>query len=298
MKERGNVLVNIALIFFGILMVVGFATRYYLLTKKQADPQVLPKIPAAEESIGLSEKEAFEIAKNICIKRGETFTKVRYSESSRTWRFDANLNATKEGCSPLCVVSEDTNTAELIWECEGDIEPSVAQDSQVNSLSEINNFDDCIKAGNPILESLPEQCKTSDGRIFTKTESETPALGGDKDEHGCIGSAGYQWCELKQQCLRFWEESCYVADEEAIKLDFSKKYRKSLENIKVTINTNTGNHARGNVIFGPFGPNEVSGIFLAVKINDVWQSVYDGNKVPCSLLKYNFPPEMISDCIN
>jgi len=33
-------------------------------------------------------------------------------------------------------------------------------------------------------------------------------VGGDKDSHGCIGSAGYTWCELKQKCLRTWEEKC------------------------------------------------------------------------------------------
>ena len=33
-------------------------------------------------------------------------------------------------------------------------------------------------------------------------------VGGDRDEHGCIGSAGYSWCESKQKCLRVWEESC------------------------------------------------------------------------------------------
>jgi hypothetical protein len=36
----------------------------------------------------------------------------------------------------------------------------------------------------------------------------TPLVGGDRDEHGCIGSAGYSWCELKQKCLRTWEETC------------------------------------------------------------------------------------------
>lgn len=36
-------------------------------------------------------------------------------------------------------------------------------------------------------------------------------LGGDKDEHGCIGSAGYSWCEIKQKCLRIWEERCETA---------------------------------------------------------------------------------------
>lgn len=33
-------------------------------------------------------------------------------------------------------------------------------------------------------------------------------IGGDRDAHGCIGSAGYQWCESKSKCLRIWEESC------------------------------------------------------------------------------------------
>ena len=31
-------------------------------------------------------------------------------------------------------------------------------------------------------------------------------VGGDKDEHGCIGSAGYTWSETKQECVREWEE--------------------------------------------------------------------------------------------
>lgn len=33
-------------------------------------------------------------------------------------------------------------------------------------------------------------------------------VGSDRDIHGCIGSAGYSWCELKQKCLRAWEEKC------------------------------------------------------------------------------------------
>ncbi|MDD4318786.1 MAG: hypothetical protein PHW10_00450 [Candidatus Peribacteraceae bacterium] len=35
-----------------------------------------------------------------------------------------------------------------------------------------------------------------------------PLLGGDRDVHGCIPSAGYSWCEAKQKCLRVWEEPC------------------------------------------------------------------------------------------
>ena len=47
-----------------------------------------------------------------------------------------------------------------------------------------------------ILESYPPQLQC------------VHLIGGDKDEHGCIGSAGYSWCESKQKCLRVWEEDC------------------------------------------------------------------------------------------
>jgi len=39
---------------------------------------------------------------------------------------------------------------------------------------------------------------------------DTPIVGGDKDTHGCIGSAGYSWCAVKNKCLRVWEERCEV----------------------------------------------------------------------------------------
>lgn len=33
-------------------------------------------------------------------------------------------------------------------------------------------------------------------------------IGGQRDEHGCLGPAGYSWCETKNKCLRIWEEPC------------------------------------------------------------------------------------------
>ena len=40
----------------------------------------------------------------------------------------------------------------------------------------------------------------------------TQIVGNDKDSHGCIGSAGYSWCDVKQKCIRPWEESCQIND--------------------------------------------------------------------------------------
>lgn len=50
------------------------------------------------------------------------------------------------------------------------------------------------------------------GCVSSEDNSST-IVGDDRDEHGCIGSAGYTWCEPKQKCLREWEESC---DEETL----------------------------------------------------------------------------------
>ncbi len=71
----------------------------------------------------LSEVEARVIAEKSCIKGGEVLASGIYNENSKTWWYDANLNATKEGCNPACVVDEKTKTAEINWRCTGLKEP-------------------------------------------------------------------------------------------------------------------------------------------------------------------------------
>ena len=44
--------------------------------------------------------------------------------------------------------------------------------------------------------------------LSTVTPTVQPVVGNEKDIHGCIGSAGYSWCDAKQKCLRAWEEPC------------------------------------------------------------------------------------------
>ncbi|MCA9353734.1 hypothetical protein KC842_02575 [Candidatus Nomurabacteria bacterium] len=34
----------------------------------------------------------------------------------------------------------------------------------------IDNFEECVRAGNPVLESYPERCITRDGQSFTNTK--------------------------------------------------------------------------------------------------------------------------------
>ncbi|MFH1393740.1 MAG: hypothetical protein ABII71_01580 [Candidatus Micrarchaeota archaeon] len=45
---------------------------------------------------------------------------------------------------------------------------------------------------------------------------ENPPPGSDRDEHGCIGSAGYTWCESTQECVREWETPCKMSEQDAL----------------------------------------------------------------------------------
>lgn len=51
---------------------------------------------------------------------------------------------------------------------------------------------------------------------FAKAVKDDPGnvkyLGADPDEHGCLLSAGYSWCEYSNECHRSWEESCGSED--------------------------------------------------------------------------------------
>lgn len=40
--------------------------------------------------------------------------------------------------------------------------------------------------------------------------SVTKTPGGDKDKHGCIGSAGYTWSEVQKDCIRLFEKGIRV----------------------------------------------------------------------------------------
>ncbi len=47
----------------------------------------------------------------------------------------------------------------------------------------------------------------------SKCRFESKLIGGDQDAHGCLIAAGYSWCEVKNKCLRVWEEGCEETSE-------------------------------------------------------------------------------------
>ncbi len=54
--------------------------------------------------------------------------------------------------------------------------------------------------------------------FFSSHAQKPPIVGNDRDAHGCIGSAGYQWSALKNECIRLFESGIRL-DAKAKNLD-------------------------------------------------------------------------------
>ena len=128
--------------------------------------------------------------------------------------------------------------------------------------------------------------------IFKNIDNKPKVVGGDRDENGCIGSAGYSWCKAKVKCIRIFEEDC--ESELGMKTALAKKYNKTPDKVFIKISKETPQYASGSVKFDVNdGPG---GMFLATKISDKWEIVFDGNgAVNCEQIQsqYLFPVEIL-----
>lgn len=138
-------------------------------------------------------------------------------------------------------------------------------------------------------------------------KSPEPLLGGDKDEHGCIPSAGYGWCDAKQKCLRSWEEPCEASsakpsgDENSILIEGVKsglvaEHGQDAASMTITVSTIEGDYAKGMASEQGGG-----GIWFAAKAGGVWKLVWDGNGIiQCGDLDSypDFPTSMIPNCFD
>jgi len=129
---------------------------------------------------------------------------------------------------------------------------------------------------------------------------DSPMIGGQRDEHGCLGPAGYQWCEVNQKCQRFWEEPCIEDpefNEDVVKQAFLEKYPEwGKYNMEIRISKQVGDHALGGSV--PSDMNAGGGYWFAAKTADGWVIAADGNgNIFCSEIEpYDFPSDMIPQC--
>jgi len=91
------------------------------------------------------------------------------------------------------------------------------------------------------------------------------------------------------------EEEETQSDLEQIRILFSEKYDKPLNEVEVNISENTGTYATGGVKFA----GEIGGaMWLAYNDGEEWTIVHDGQgTIPCSVVEtYDFPTGMVPEC--
>lgn len=111
-----------------------------------------------EINLSMPEAEARSIAEKSCIKGDEALGTGTYNENSNTWWYDANLNATKAGCNPACVVSAESKKAEINWRCTGAIPSESPVKLGLICTPESRKVDFCTKEINPVCAKVNIQC--------------------------------------------------------------------------------------------------------------------------------------------
>lgn len=93
-----------------------------------------------------------------------------------------------------------------------------------NRVIALNNAGQSLKKLRVALvqDGLPV-AETSDGGSVVNVARNDRV--GQADEHGCIPSAGYTWCDSQKKCLRPWEKKCVEEKDEDVKEkeDFDQK---------------------------------------------------------------------------
>lgn len=72
--------------------------------------------------------------------------------------------------------------------------------------SSIDSFEECVAAGNPVMESYPRQCKTSDGKNFVEEANTTL-----NPEQLCHTYGG-NWLQEFNECETISKEQCSIMD--------------------------------------------------------------------------------------
>lgn len=136
-------------------------------------------------------------------------------------------------------------------------------------------------------------------QVTDQTPSDVSLVGADEDEHGCKISAGYSWCEVKNKCLRTWEEACDTGTEVAMAVQeaIAQKFEKPKNTVIISVDRDTGEFAKGGVRF----TDDIGGaIWFAANVDGVWKLVADGQgPMACvAANEYSMPTDFVPECVD
>jgi hypothetical protein len=63
----------------------------------------------------------------------------------------------------------------------------------------------CLTSVSMLIFACSNPKTNKEPQKVVETVQKAPIVGGDQDEHGCKGSAGYTWSVAKNECIRLFE---------------------------------------------------------------------------------------------
>ena len=106
-------------------------------------------------------------------------------------------------------ITNEGNSKKIQYEVVGDV-PEIKKlilglhEIRGEIESNIESFEECVAAGNPVMESYPRQCKTTDGKNFVEVVDKTSNI-----ESACLAYGG-KWLVEFNECESISEEQCSI----------------------------------------------------------------------------------------
>ena len=185
----------------------GVAKRRCRLEQEQQQQQQQQYSSSLDESIVVAAAAGGDVDEHGCIASAGYSWCESSTECLRTWE----IPCSKDGDVDL----EETDTTDDV-----DVDAVSDSDTAVAVKLLIGDHQDehgcLLSAGYSWCESSHEchrpweiTCSGSDSSAFFEhLSSKQHVLGDNRDEHGCLLSAGYSWCKSSNECHRSWEMSC------------------------------------------------------------------------------------------
>ncbi|MDD2655791.1 MAG: hypothetical protein PHQ80_03945 [Candidatus ainarchaeum sp.] len=162
----------------------------------------------------LTEAQARAVAESSpCMDDGAlTAAPATYNENSKTWWFEMDIE--RQGCSPACVVSEDTSTAEINWMCTGLIMPDESQECSYAGFGSSMTLAEayaaaeasmCMNEG--ILDMADTMCNENTGTWWIGLDTTIPREG---CAPACVVNVNSGMAEVNYRCTGDLDMGAYV----------------------------------------------------------------------------------------
>lgn len=126
-----------------------------------------------------------------------------FCEMTETERSDIvskyELDEYAEKLAIICDIEDDIDRENSLDDVIDAIELERFDEIDDESVDVIEDFEDCVEAGYPIMESFPEQCMTDDGQVFTNTDDDDSD---DDDDKVLVCHKGKNTLSISHDALR------------------------------------------------------------------------------------------------